>query len=84
MTLLVNAISVMMLMNYPIGLVAAVTAVIVISVVHTKEREQTMAVICTYDGCEAENEDYENYNGTYWFRCYKCGWDNEVVYAPWK
>lgn len=43
-----------------------------------------MAVICEYDGCEAENEDYENYNGTYWFRCHKCGWDNEVVHSPWK
>jgi hypothetical protein len=43
-----------------------------------------MAVTCTYEGCETENEDYENNNGTHWFRCYKCGWDNEIVHSPWK
>ena len=41
-------------------------------------------VLCEYDDCEAENEDYEDSAGTYWFKCWKCGWDNEVVYAPWK
>lgn len=29
--------------------------------------------------CEAENEDYEYKNGTYWFTCHECGCDNEVV-----
>jgi hypothetical protein len=37
-------------------------------------------VICEAEGCEAENEDWEDKNGTYWFTCSTCGWDNEVVY----
>jgi len=36
-------------------------------------------VICQSDECEAENEDYEYSNGTYWFKCHKCGYDNEIV-----
>jgi hypothetical protein len=33
--------------------------------------------------CDAEwdeNEDWEDKNGTYWFTCSTCGYDNEVVY----
>lgn len=40
-------------------------------------------VMCEAEGCETENEDYEDSNGTYWFTCVKCGWDNEVVYEGW-
>ena len=36
-------------------------------------------VLCEAENCEAENEDYEYKNGTYWFTCHECGWDNEVV-----
>ena len=32
------------------------------------------------DVCGAENEEWEDYNGTYWFTCTTCGYDNEVVY----
>lgn len=41
-------------------------------------------VLCEAEGCEAENEDYEDTAGTYWFTCVECGHDNEVVYAHWK
>lgn len=37
-------------------------------------------VLCEAEGCEAENEDWEDSNGTYWFTCSACGYDNEVVY----
>lgn len=30
--------------------------------------------------CGAENDEWEDYNGTYWFTCKECGADNEVVY----
>lgn len=30
--------------------------------------------------CGAENREWEDYNGTYWFTCQECGADNEVVY----
>lgn len=30
--------------------------------------------------CGAENEEWEDYNNTYWFTCVVCGADNEVVY----
>ena len=30
--------------------------------------------------CEAENEEWEDRNGTYWFTCTTCGCWNEVVY----
>lgn len=36
-------------------------------------------VMCEAEGCETENSNYDYRNGTYWFECYKCGWDNEVV-----
>lgn len=42
-----------------------------------------MTVMCEAENCETENEDYEDYNNTYWFTCVKCGWDNEVVYEGW-
>jgi len=41
-------------------------------------------VICQADDCEAENKDWDDRDGTYWFTCTKCGYDNEVVYAGWK
>jgi hypothetical protein len=41
-------------------------------------------VICQVDECEAENLDWEDNNGTYWFTCLTCGYDNEVVHSPWK
>ena len=41
-------------------------------------------VLCENENCEAENSRYEDKNGTYWFTCRECGWDNEVVYAGWK
>ena len=41
-------------------------------------------VICEAENCEAENEDWEDSNGTYWFTCSTCGYDNEVVHSPWK
>ena len=37
-------------------------------------------VICEAEDCEAENEDYQDDGGTYWFVCSTCGWPNEVVY----
>jgi hypothetical protein len=37
-------------------------------------------VICQADGCEAENTDWEDSDGTYWFDCINCGMSNEVVY----
>jgi len=36
-------------------------------------------VLCESENCETENESYEYRNGTYWFTCRECGWDNEVV-----
>ena len=36
-------------------------------------------VLCETENCEAENSNYEYKNGTYWFTCHECGWDNEVV-----
>jgi len=36
-------------------------------------------VLCEAEGCEAENDNYEYKNNTYWFTCRECGWDNEVV-----
>lgn len=39
-------------------------------------------VICSE--CEAENKNWEDKDGTYWFTCVKCGTDNEQVYAGWK
>ena len=30
--------------------------------------------------CEAENEEWEDRDGTYWFTCTTCGCWNEVVY----
>lgn len=36
-------------------------------------------VLCEAENCEAENSNYEYKNGTYWFTCHECGWDNEVV-----
>mgnify|MGYP000857269273 CR=1 FL=1 len=41
-------------------------------------------VMCEAENCEAENSNYEDKNGTYWFTCHACGYDNEVVYAGWK
>lgn len=41
-------------------------------------------VICQVDECEAENLDWEDSNGTYWFTCSTCGYNNEVVHSPWK
>lgn len=43
------------------------------------EKMAKYVVICEADECETENEDYEYRNGTYWFTCVKCGFDNEVV-----
>jgi hypothetical protein len=40
----------------------------------------TTVVLCEAENCEAENSKYEDSNGTYWFTCVKCGYDNEVVY----
>jgi hypothetical protein len=37
-------------------------------------------VICEAEGCEAENTEWEDSNGTYWFACTTCGMNNEVVY----
>jgi hypothetical protein len=36
-------------------------------------------VLCEAENCDTENESYEYKNGTYWFTCHECGWDNEVV-----
>jgi len=39
-----------------------------------------MAVMCEAENCEAENDNYTTSNGTYWFTCKVCGYENEVVY----
>jgi hypothetical protein len=43
----------------------------------------TMIVRCQSDECEAENYDWEDKDGTFWFKCVECGMDNEVVYKWW-
>lgn len=40
-------------------------------------------ITCEAEGCEADNKDYEYKDGTFWFVCHKCGYENEVVERWW-
>lgn len=39
----------------------------------------SLTLMCESMECDAENDGAEYSNGTYWFTCKVCGYENEVV-----